>query len=256
MINLIAGKSRRIALTAAFIFAVFIPVADYAGDSVTLTPEYLVSGSWGPENFIGMKIRFLAGGRFDSEVSWGQSYCTASGRFSIKGGRLELTMENSKTGPFCGVMTIRDGVLASDVSSAKYKNYILFKADQVKDLYFNQDLKIWDYNSRLKEGEALSINGIDAVAMGAKDALTTTTVKVRETPGTTGKEIHYSYEEEGSETTVTVKALPKNKSLTVLARTKEKIRVGKTSNYWYYVEFETYISYTKGWIYGDFVLIK
>ncbi len=255
MINFKRKKSFIAAVTAA-LCAILMPSADYAGDSVSLTPEYLASGSWGPENIVGMKIRFNSGGSFDSELNMGQSYCTASGKFSIKGGKLELAMESSKSSPFCGVMTLKEGVIVTDKSSPKYRNYILFRADQVKDLYLNEDLKIWDYNSKLKEGESVTINGTDAVVTGIKEAVTTTTVKVRETPGTGGKEIHYNYESEETGTTVTVKALPKNKSLTVLARTREKISVGKTSNYWYYAEFETYISYTKGWIYGDFVEIR
>ena len=73
----------------AAICTFFIPSADYAGDRESLSTEYLTSGSWGPENILGMKIKFTPDGYFESEINWGQSYCAASGKFSIKGGYAE-----------------------------------------------------------------------------------------------------------------------------------------------------------------------
>jgi len=67
--------------------------------------------------------------------------------------------------------------------------------------------------------------------------------------------VYYTYDDEYGQTH-TVKALPTDIKLTILARTKKRERVGKWNNYWYYVEFETYFDYMRAWVYGEFVKIK
>ena len=232
-----------------------IPSVITAGDVQSITAENLASGTWGPENRLGMKIKFTREGRFEFVLDYGQSYSDAAGSYTIKNGKLNLAVESSNTDKSSAGMNIKNGILSTDASSPKYRRYILFKAEDLKDLYIHEDLKIWDYNSVVKEGESLSIKGIDASGMGVKEAATTAVVKVRESPGVNAKEIHYSYEDADG-TTVNVKALPKDTTVIVLARTKEKDKVGKWTNYWYYVEFEKYFDYGKGWVYGEFVQIK
>jgi len=251
-------------LTAAACFFL-IPSADHAATVQLLTPEYLASGIWGPEtgswgtaDDVGMKIKFTGDGKFESETMYGQDGCFADGTYSVKSGKLTLTMEKSKNEPFCGDMnsrkgiTLKNGTLVTDAASPKYSRYILFKKGEVKDLYFEDDLKIWDYNSIVKEGEPLSIKGLNVLAMGMKKSMTTAVVKVRETPNVKGKEIHFSYEDYDTGETVTQKSISSNYGVTVLARTKEKDKVGKLNNYWYYVEFNGNV---RGWVFGEFIKI-
>ena len=237
------------------ICCMILPAAKSSMDKQTLSKDCLVSRSWGPENRVGMKIKFTPDGHFESVYDYGQSYSDGSGSYTIKDDKLSLKIESSKIDSTTAGLTLNNGTLNYDAASPKYRRYILFKAGEVKGLYLNEDLKIWDYNSITKEGEPLTINGIEASAFGAKEAVTTAIVKVRETPGVSGKEIHYSYEDMDG-TVVNIKALPKDASLIVLARTKEKDKVGKFNNYWYYVEFERYIDYMRGWVYGEFVQMK
>jgi hypothetical protein len=241
----------------AIAFCMIRPEMNQAA-SQALTPEYLASGTWGPENTCGIKVKFTKDGKFDMYVEYGQSYSEGKGTYVIKDGKVSLTINKIPPDKQVEGMILKEGqllngVLVYDEKSPKYRSCLSFK--EGKSLYIDGAVKIWDYNSLIKEGTSFSIDGKEVIAMGAKEGATTAIVKVRETPSATGKEIHYTYED-AMEPPVTVKALDKGKHLIVLARTKDKDKVGKYNNYWYYVEFERYIDYMRGWVYGEFVQMK
>lgn len=228
--------------------------------SQALTPEYLASQTWGPENIFGIKVKFTKDKKFEMHIEYGQSYSEGKGTYVIRDGKITLTIDKIPAdqqvdGMMLKEGELRDGVLIYDEKSPKYKWCLSFKKDAGKSLYLDGEIKIWNHDSLIKEGTAFSMEGKEIIAMGAKDGATTAVVKIRETPSATGKEIHYTYED-AMEPPVTVKALEKGKHLIVLARTKDKDKVGKYNNYWYYVEFETYIDYRRGWVYGEFVQMK
>ena len=236
------------------LFFILIPGENRADDAQSLTTDYLTSGSWGPENLLGMKIKFTRDGRFESDISFGQAGTEASGSYTIVKGKLNLSIEKSEPERSIAGLILKNGTLFSEPGSPKYRTYILFKGKELEQIYFKNELKIWDHNTLVKEGDPLKINGRAAVAMGAKEGITTAVLKMRETPSSTAKEIHYTYDD--VDETYTVKALPKDTSLIILARTKDTDKVGKYNNYWYYVEFERYFDYMRAWVYGEFVKIK
>jgi hypothetical protein len=224
----------------------------------SLTPEYLASGTWGPENRVGIKVKFTKDKKFEANIDYGQSYSTGKGTYVIKGGKITLTIDKIPADKQLEGMELRDGqlsdgILIYDEKSPKYKECLVFKEGE--SLYRKGEVKIWNYNSLIKKGTAFTIQGKEVTGMGAKEGSTTVIVKVREEPSVNAKEIHYTYED-AMEPPVTVKSLEKGKGLIVLARTKDKDKVGKWNNYWYYVEFETYIDYMRGWVYGEFVQMK
>ena len=228
-----------------------------AGQS--LTPEYLASETWGPENYHGIKVKFTKDGHFDAHIEYGQSYSDGKGSYVIKGNKITMTIDKIPAdkeveGMILKEGELRDGVLKYDEKSPKYKWCISFKDGAGKSMYLDGEVKIWNHKSLIPEGSEFKIDGKEVIAMGAKEGSTTTIVKVREAPSVKGKEIHYTYED--AMDTVTVKSLEKGKPLIVLARTRDKDKVGKTENYWYYVEFEKYIDYMRGWVYGEFVKMK
>lgn len=218
----------------------------------SLTTEYLVSGSWGPEIWLGMKIKFGSDGKFESSIDYGQTGTDLSGSYTVKNGKLTLKIEHSNLDKSIIGLVLKDGISGYDPSSLKYRNYISFTDKEIERLYIkDSDLRIWDHNSLVKEGEPVRVNGIDAVAMAARKGSNTSVLKMREAPSQNSKELQYTYED--VDKTYTVKALPVNTALTILARTKEKEKIGKWNNYWYYVEFETYLDYMRAWVYGEFV---
>jgi len=102
----------------------------------------------------------------------------------------------------------------------------------------------------------MSIHGVDTVSLGSKNGIVTAALKIRESPGTSAQEITWQCDMPEGEP---VKSIEKGKQLTVFARTKEKNKVGKWNNYWYYVMYnpdcEDSGSIT-GWVFGEFVKIK
>ncbi len=240
-------------LSAVLIISV---TAVYSADKVkALTAEYLISGSWGPENWLGMKIKFGSDGKFESSIDYGQTGTDLSGSYTVTNGKLTLKIENSNLDKSIIGLVIKDGKPGYDPASLKYRNYISFTDKEIERLYIKgRDLRIWDHNSLIKEGEPVRVHSIDAIAMSARKGVNTSVLKMREAPSQNSRELQYTYED--IDKTYTVKALPVNTALTILARTKEKEKIGKWNNYWYYVEFETYLDYMRAWVYGEFVKIE
>lgn len=142
----------------------------------------------------------------------------------------------------------------------------LSEANPVKyrwNITIEENLRVYNHNTLLKDGEAVVINNINAVSTGSIEGITTTVLKVRETPGVSGKEKSFSCDYSDGEN-VSYKSLDKGKILKIFARTKDKDTVGKWNNYWYYVRFDIadnsnndcYGDEGVGWVFGEFVKLK
>ena len=256
-------KTNILFITAKILFFLslfLVPFENKADTIWTITQESLISGFWGTDiDDRGMDIKFTRDGKFESTISWGygQSGTDVSGIYTIKNGRVTLLFKNSSINDSISGVELEDGTPGYDPGSLKYRRYISFKGKELQELEFGtKELKIWDYNSKVEEGESLTINGFEAVAMGLKMGLTTSVLKMRKAPSAKAEQLQYTYEEAGDDQPHTVKALPLGTPLKVIARTKNKERVGKWNNYWYYVEFETYYDYMRAWVYGEFVKIE
>jgi len=241
------------------------PAKNNANKVYALTPEYLSSTVWetDPDEIEGtMKITFTPDGRFKFMIDLGQSYISASGSYSIKGGKLSLMIEDSDSEDNIG-LSLNNGVILTDNNSPKYTRYLYFKKITLKTFYLKfKELMLWDTSSAAKEGKSVSIQGIDAVTMGVKKAVVTAPLKMREKPDQKGKEINITCEHCCDDDVPKVlKSLPKGQELLVLARTRDKRTVGKWNNYWYYVEFrydmDIYVCKTqRAWVYGEFVKFR
>lgn len=234
-------------VSAVFIFSLFMTGTVYSKDEVKLTPEFLASNNWDLENGCDIEIKFTGDGRFTIIQRCGNSaetdYINISGGFKINGDKITLTVESAEE--------------MSEIKKGKSLQGVLVKKNNLKYRWCLdfKDFTIWNINILTAAGDAASINGIAAVTMGVKTASTTTVIKVREAPGASAKEINF----ECGDNDETIKSLGKGKSLTVLARTKDKDKVGKWNNYWYYVEYkkcEFDDGFSRGWVFGEFVKVE
>jgi hypothetical protein len=251
-------KTAIIIFITAFIFSTVSAGNIHAADKHALTPDYLALNIWGPLGGSGVSIKFNKNGQFDmtddnTEQNC-EEYLQGSGKYIIKENKVILTFDHFP--PFDGYPQctsfqkgdIIEGFL-TDENPVKYKWTINFK---------KEGLWIYNHNTLIKEGEPVVIKKAEAVSTGLKEGETTTALKVRETPGVSGREIVFDCEKPDGDT-VTVKSLDKGKALTIFARTKEKEIVGKWNNYWYYVQFDIgkdCSGNTMGWVFGEFVKIK
>ena len=258
-IKIIPGLMTLLVIVSAMLMS-FFPSENIAGEMHTLTPEYLASTPWktAPDDAEGtMEITFTPDGHFKFMIDLIQSYIDASGTYSIKEGKVSLMIEDSNMGRANIGSSLDGGVILTDKNSLKYTRYLYFKKIMLKEFYLHvNELLLWDTSSVVKEGEPVSIKGIEAVTMGVKEAVVTNPLKMREMPDPNGKEINITYTDSDSEDPpIVVKALPIGRQLLALARTKDKRSVGKWNNYWYYVEFELYET-RRAWVYGEFLKFK
>lgn len=251
-------NSPAILLITLIILSTLSTVNINAANESVLTPEFLASNKWGPLNDSGVSVRFYNTGKFDmtddNEEQHCEEYLQGSGKYIIKANKVILTFDNFPSNneyPQCTSFqkgNIIEGVL-TDENPIKYRWTINFKKNGIW---------IYNHNTLIKEGEAVVIKKTDAVSTGFKKGKNTTVLKVRETPGVSGKEIVFDCENSDGDT-VTVKSLDKGNALKIFARTKEKDIVGKWNNYWYYVQFDIgkdCSGNTMGWVFGEFVNIE
>jgi hypothetical protein len=113
-------------------------------------------------------------------------------------------------------------------------------------------------SSKRPEGSEVMIDGVPAVVFNKSGAQLTTKVVFRKKPSKKGTPLRCA---DGSS------PLPKGMSFTIYARTKEKVRVDKWENYWYYVYNEYSPEGSRdpetnralgceappGWVFGEFV---
>lgn len=109
-------------------------------------------------------------------------------------------------------------------------------------------------NSTVKKGQGRKLGGVDVITEGGVKGVVTKNAKIRSGPDTSSAFINFGVDlgEEG------LPYCPSGKELRVLARTKEKVRVEKWENYWYYVELVSAGEFGAryGWIYGEFLKLN
>ncbi|MCU0849326.1 MAG: hypothetical protein MUD12_15700 [Spirochaetes bacterium] len=140
-----------------------------------------------------------------------------------------------------------------------------------ESLFFTKFLKCISYNKnvsgfksleiifpmpefKVKPGEERVHGEIKVIVLIGSTGVTTSNVKIRQSPGINSESIKYI---DGinfiNQTAKTYDFVPKGKKITIIARTKEKDKVEKWNNYWYLIS----VGENNGvWIYGEFIKIK
>jgi len=237
----------------AVMFSFLITVNVKAADKSILSPEFLASGKWsiyggfeGGDPCSGM-AEFTKDGRFTMKKNCNYEVIDITGTYKINGNKLNYTVEKSPDGTLFKKGEKGEATL-SDKDSYDYRWYLDDKKTG----------KIFNHNTKIKDGETVTYGSIEAVSIDKKNGIVTTALKVRESPDASAKEIKFG-EANGSEW-IELKSLKQGTDLIIYARTKEKVKVGKLNNYWYYVGFSTNgfegSEDYKGWVFGEFVKIK
>ncbi len=136
------------------------------------------------------------------------------------------------------------------------RSKILYFSDSVQyDTYAKFDgTTIICKDSIVREGLPGIQDGVDVVTAGGKTAVVTKNAKIRVKPDVNAQFINFGVDlgEEG------LAYCPAGKELNILARTKEKVKIEKWNNYWYYAELTSAGEFGAryGWIYGEFLRFK
>lgn len=138
--------------------------------------------------------------------------------------------------------------LIMDDYSLYYKEYLFFESRYNHELLMegkeNDSFRLPVPGSEVPEGETRMISKWQVVTMGMKKTLTNSSAKMRKTPEESGEEVLYYPAIFESEQ----KSVPKNTTVTVIARTMEKYTIGHKENYWYYVQTG---ASDAAWIWGE-----
>jgi hypothetical protein len=143
--------------------------------------------------------------------------------------------------------------LIKDDYSLYYKEYLFFESRYNKQLLMegkeNDNFLLPVPGTEVPPGETRMISRWQVVTMGMKKTFTTTFTKIRKTPEESGEEVAYYpaiFEPEQ-------KSVPKNATVTLVARTMEKYTVNNKEDYWYFIN----VGACDGvWIWGGCVKIN
>lgn len=213
---------------------------------IKITTEYLTSTAWGQEGALGLSLNFNKAGKYDGMNAQFQYADPVKGSYEIINNKLNLYKGETKT------IFIKDGILKTDQTSIKYQNFLIFP----------DGTKLWDKNLKVKTNSIRIIDGSESIVMGIIDGETTTNVKIRVKPDEKAEAMKYIDLIDSTDSPVgkaekDLPSVPKGKKISILARTKDKVKVQNWNNYWYYVEIsEGWGTIKNGWMFAEFVKLK
>lgn len=238
---------------AVTVISMFMTGTGFSKSGAKITPQLLTSEKWAIPwdanddecDGKGGTATFTADGRFTllRDCRGWEDKIDASGSYKISGDKIILKVEKSEGEIIVTGMTL-NGILTGE-GSLKFDDPLGYVVNR-KSL------------EPVKAGESFKLNGFDVISMGEVSGLTTSVIKVRHKPGTNSGEKTWTGTCD-SDSEVLFKSIKKDSGLVIVARTKEKDKVGKWNNYWYYVKFpieSTCGGSESGWVFGEFVKIE
>ncbi len=233
------------------------------GGSGKLSLEYMASSRWwlttAPFERAGRpyEVRFVRDGKFRGFAE-GEGMAEISGRYRIvDGGTLDLDYARYSAYDLMDHITGKMGPPPPAVKktrcrfvypSGHYLHGSLLKCENSFHLYNRDD--------PVPPGTGVMIGDVPAVTMGGREGVTRDHVRIRAAPDVKAARIHY-YSEEFCQKRLP--ALPPGKIILILARTRDKRRVGSLEDYWYYADdrdgggWEGCRKERFGWVFGAYV---
>ncbi|TGL90110.1 SH3 domain-containing protein [Leptospira congkakensis] len=141
-----------------------------------------------------------------------------------------------------------------DEESIKYQEYLLC----------DNKLVLYNKSKKVNEGLIKNFKGIQVITQGLKNATVTSNLKMREKPSKDSKsfECFFSHLDDESISNKEISFIPKNYTITVIAKTKNEDYIGDKKNFWYLI-FPISDSYNgcllknsdqkEGWVFGEYI---
>jgi hypothetical protein len=106
---------------------------------------------------------------------------------------------------------------------------------------------------KVKSGEERVYKGVNVIVLTDSTGVTTSNVKIRKSPTINSESIKYTDKLYLDPSSKTYDSVPKDTQIKIIARTKNKDKVDKWTNYWYLIN----VGITdEVWMYGEFIKIK
>lgn len=239
------------------IFLFFVLVVANFSDSREISKRMLVADSWGPEEMsLGYHLEFKDSGEYMKHFA-GPGSWQCAGKFRIESGTVYLS-----SGKFIPEATPRDYMdceakkctLDLDNDSLYRNRKLVCKPG--KGVYYMK-------SAAVPAGAERVIRGEKAITVGLKTAVLKTAMKIRTAPNSKAKAYFFRKLEAENDRD----SLPERHEITLLARTKQKDKIGSNENYWYFADLGLEMSYcaspfkeniceSTGWIFGEWLDIK
>ncbi len=186
------------------------------------------------------EIKF-EGDKIEMQV-FGPGGIACSGTFSVSGKTIQIKLSAAQANNECAINTDKCTFLKTPDSP------VAIEALRCgKDLFFNQ-------NKAPQPGKTIQIDGTAAIISKPVKSELTTAAVFRKKPAKSGAAIKCQFVTADMSGTAKPGLPP---GFTVYARTKEKVKVDKWENYWYYVfspSYDTQICDSPfGWVFAEFV---
>jgi hypothetical protein len=223
--------------------------------SLNLTNKILENNKWNSDpNFIfGETISFQKG-KVELELpGYEEPNQYYSGSYTIQDNQLVVSLEKRK---FMDEVNNDSSKMSCIFSIAKESLYYNEKLDCVKD--FDPDIPVSYYNlsSKLKSGERRMIDTTQVTILHKTFVSTVDALMVRNSPSAKAEPVQWLEDAKYDSPRTSLK---KSEKVKVIARTIDKMDVGKMNNYWYYVEIEAVdedhpvFIIKNGWVFGEFI---
>jgi hypothetical protein len=121
---------------------------------------------------------------------------------------------------------------------------------------------LWNEKYLQKAGAAITLGPENTPCVTLGNVLSTTTdnVRIRKGPGTNHQFMDFRYMDTATGKTITHPAIISGTNIRVLARTVDRMKVGKWDNHWYYVEYREpeagLLAYKNAWMFGEFIYMQ
>lgn len=216
----------------------------------------LTNDTWGPEEMsLGYYIEFKSDGSYVKNFAGPGSWmCT--GKYSISNGVVALGRGEFADATPRDYMDCEKKQCTIKEDNASFYRTKVLSCKPGKAQY-------WKKSAIVKPGLETKVQGYSVILMGVKKAQVKTAMKVRFKPDAESKAYYFdSLEGAGGRD-----SLPKGHEIEILARTKDKVKVGDNLNYWFYVDLGTADAFcaqgikkniceSRGWIFGQWIEFK
>lgn len=217
-----------------------------------LTQQKLSGSNWVTEgnDLPALNLKFLAGGKLEIGSDDPEVMIKAGGRYQLSNNEVTISQLKSSDGEEpAAELRIKNCRLEAITNSLLHVERLVCAPAKLTAV--NTSL-------RVPNGAARTIDKT-SVVVHAASMQTTWALKVRTAPSTSSPALAWEAEAHNNNGREKRETLAKGEKVETLARTSTKTKVGKDTNYWYYIRIQglhphhpAFVSHY-GWVFGEFL---
>ncbi len=217
--------------------------------AIDANTSVLSDGRWYNDEF---SLDIAGDGSYTAYYTFGGRTGSMKGTITYKDGEDYFILKKGAT---------RDAFDTSFIPSDGLKLYVVEDGMNPKSTRFirneNGTFILWNKNYMVKENQQATVDNIPVVTMGYKLSATTANLKIRKGPGKDYENMQFYYKDKKTGEIKSWGSILEGTNIRILARTKDKQKVDKWNNYWYYIEYKepegSLMVYRNAWCFAEFI---